>query len=91
MSTPKTLSAALDALVNGTLTADQFVAHSAVVKYGTECQRALTEKKQSANPVASIRMAAALERLEARSKGAKSMAEAAADYWNKRNAQKESQ
>ncbi|BEP61274.1 hypothetical protein GmRootV213_18280 [Variovorax sp. V213] len=91
MSTPKDLSAALDALAKGTLTADQFVDAPAVVKYGTECRRALEEKKQTANPVAGIRMSDALARLDARGKNTKTMAVVAADYWNKRNAQKDSQ
>jgi len=91
VSTRKDLSAALDALAKGTLTADQFVDAPAVVKYGTECRRALEEKKRTANPVASIRMKDALTRLEARSKSTKSMADVAADYWKKRNAKKDSQ
>ncbi|NVM90833.1 hypothetical protein FHT32_004490 [Variovorax sp. SG517] len=89
MSTPKDLSTALDALANGTLTAEQFVDAPVVLKYSTECRRALEEKKQTANLVASIRMTNALTRLDARGKGARSVAEVAADYWSKRNAQKD--
>lgn len=100
MSTPKELSVALDALTKGTLTAEQFVAQPAVMKHNAECRRvlndfvahpAVNEKDQPKNPVARIRMAAALDRLEARGKSKQSMSEVAADYWNKRNTQKDSQ